>query len=59
MNETKNDSRWVCVWEFRSVDGKQVVQSVRTAYADDYQFQSDYQRIIYRGPERDWERRAA
>ena len=37
------------VWEFRSVDGKQVVRVVRPARADDMKTQHEYQRVIYRG----------
>jgi hypothetical protein len=41
---------YICVWEFRSVDGKQVVRSIRSAYPDDQSFAHEYQRIVYRGP---------
>lgn len=37
------------VWEFRSVDGRQVVRVVRDARADDMQMQHEYQRVVYRG----------
>ena len=37
------------VWEFRSVDGKQVVRVVRPARGDDLRCQHEYQRVIYRG----------
>ena len=37
------------VWEFRSVDGKQVVRVVRPARADDMRTQHEYQRVVYRG----------
>jgi hypothetical protein len=37
------------VWEFRSVDGKQVVRVVRKAEPDDMRYQHEYQRIVYRG----------
>lgn len=41
--------RLYSVWEFRSVDGKQVVRSVRVAYPDDGKYQHEYQRIVWRG----------
>lgn len=37
------------VWEFRSVDGKQVKRVLRTAKVDDRQYEHHFQRIIYRG----------
>lgn len=43
--------REITVWEFRSVDGKQVVQSVRAREPGDEKYQHEYQRIIYTGPE--------
>jgi hypothetical protein len=46
-----NTGRWITVWEFRSVDGKQVVRSQRPAHPDDHKYEHEYQRIIYRGPE--------
>ena len=46
--------RIIAVWEFRSVDGKQVVRGIRPAYPDDFQFQHEYQRIVYRGPASDY-----
>ena len=53
MNATFNEYpvREVCVWEFRSVDGTQVVRSIHTARQDDRKYQHEYQRIVYRGPE--------
>ena len=44
----------ICVWEFRSVDGKQVVTSVRPAVVDDRRYEHEYQRIVYRGPRSGW-----
>lgn len=41
---------YVTLWEFRSVDGRQVVQSLRSAEPDDRKFEHEYQRIVYRGP---------
>lgn len=37
------------VWEFRSIDGKQIVRVVRPAHPDDLRYQHEYQRVIYRG----------
>lgn len=37
------------VWEFRSVDGKQVVRSLRRSEPLDEKYQHEYQRILYRG----------
>lgn len=37
------------VWEFRSVDGKQVVRSIRRSEPQEDRYQHDFQRIIYRG----------
>jgi hypothetical protein len=37
------------VWEFRSVDGKQVVRSLRRSEPMDQKYQHEYQRIVYRG----------
>lgn len=48
----------ICVWEFRSVDEKQVVTSIHPAYPDDYKFEHEYQRIIFRGYRHDYERKA-
>jgi len=41
---------FVCVWEFRSVDGRQVVRVVRAAEPGDLKQEHAYQRIVYRGP---------
>ena len=43
--------RYITVWEFRSIDGTQVVKVVRPSYPDDYKFQHEFQRILYRGPQ--------
>ena len=40
----------ITVWEFVSVDGKQVVRAIRPCWPDDFKFQHEYQRIVYRGP---------
>ena len=37
------------VWEFRSIDGTQVVRALRHAHPDDLRYAHEYQRIIYRG----------
>ena len=37
------------VWEFRSIDGKQVVRRIRQSYPDDLIYQHDFQKIIWRG----------
>jgi len=37
------------VWEFRSIDGKQVVRVIRRSEPDDMRVQHEYQRVIYRG----------
>lgn len=37
------------VWEFKSVDGAQVVRVMRTAQPDDMRYQHEYQRVVYRG----------
>lgn len=37
------------VWEFRSIDGKQVVRVVRPCWPDDLKFQHEYQKVLYRG----------
>lgn len=50
MRHDKVD-RLITVWEFRSVDGKQVVEAVRPAHIDDDKYQHEYQRILYTGPE--------
>ena len=42
--------RWVTVWEFRSVDGRQIEIRERPAYPDDVRWTHEYQRILYRGP---------
>lgn len=39
----------ITVWEFRSVDGKQCVISIRPMEIDDYRYQHEFQLIIYRG----------
>ena len=36
-------------WEFRSVDGKQVVRSLHWSEVGEYRYQHYFQRIIYRG----------
>jgi hypothetical protein len=41
------------VWEFRSVDGKQVVRVLRPARGDDLRTQHEYQRVIYTGDDRE------
>lgn len=37
------------IWEFRSVDGRQVVISVRWSEPDDMKYQHEYQKILWRG----------
>ena len=37
------------VWEFRSVDGRQVVRSIRRSEMGEDRYQHSYQRIVYRG----------
>lgn len=37
------------VWQFRSVDGKQVVRVLRRSEPGDMRYQHEYQRIVYRG----------
>jgi hypothetical protein len=37
------------VWEFRSVDGRQRVVSVRKSCPDDMRYTHEYQRILWRG----------
>lgn len=37
------------VWEFRSVDGKQVRRVMHTAKPDDHRYEHCFQRIVYRG----------
>ena len=37
------------VWEFRSIDRKQVVRSIRRSEPMDDKYQHEYQRIVYRG----------
>lgn len=39
-------------WEFKSVDGKQVVRRVDLARGDDFRYQHEYQKIVYRGNDR-------
>lgn len=39
----------ITVWEFRSIDGKQVVLKILPARPDDRNYEHEYQRIIYRG----------
>ena len=43
-------SELITVWEFRSVDGTQVVRSIRHMYCDDLSYVHEYQTIVYRGP---------
>ena len=50
MLMTEIPERWITVWEFRSVDGKQLVVSVRSCEPDDMSVQHEYQRVLYRGP---------
>lgn len=40
----------ITVWEFLSVNGKERKLGIRPCYPDDYRFQHEYQRIVYRGP---------
>lgn len=42
--------RHVTVWEFLSIDGKERRLGIRPCYPDDYRFQHEYQRIVFRGP---------
>lgn len=42
----------ITVWEFRSVDGLQIIRVEKPAYPDDRKFEHEYQRIIYRGTDR-------
>lgn len=37
------------VWEFRSIDDKQVVRAIRCAEPNDLDVQHEYQKVIYRG----------
>ena len=37
------------VWEFRSIDGKQVVRSLRRSEPMEDRFTHEFQRILYRG----------
>ena len=37
------------VWEFRSVDERQIVRSIRRSETGEDRYQHHYQRIIYRG----------
>ncbi len=37
------------VWEFRSVDGRQVVRALRISEPMDQKYEHYYQRIVYRG----------
>jgi len=37
------------VWEFRSVDGLQVVRVIRTSEHMEQRYQHEYQKIVYRG----------
>jgi len=50
LNKEAAADRWVTVWEFRTVDGRQVEIRERPAYPDDARWQHEYQRILYRGP---------
>jgi hypothetical protein len=43
----------ITVWEFKSVDGKQTVVSIRPQHADDYKYQHQFQKILYRGIRKD------
>jgi hypothetical protein len=47
----------ITVWEFRSVDGKQVVRAVRPLWPDDLKFVHEYQTIIFRGSRFDWKQK--
>lgn len=51
--------RYITVWEFRSVDGKQRVTKVRDWHPDDTRYENEYQRIVFRGLERNYEARDA
>lgn len=46
---THTQYEYVTIWEFRSVDGKQVVQKAHPQYPDDYSFEHEYQKIVFRG----------
>lgn len=39
----------ITVWELKSVDGTQVVIKAFASRDDDYMYQHEYQRILYRG----------
>lgn len=41
------------VWEFKSIDGKQVVRVIRRSEPMETCFQHEFQRILYRGTDRD------
>ena len=40
------------VWEFRSIDGH-AMRALRPAHIDDARYQHEYQRIVYRGVDRE------
>ena len=44
----------ITVWECQSVDGKQCVQVIHAIYPDDFRYQHEYQKIVFRGKREDW-----
>lgn len=39
------------VWEFKSIDGKQVVRCIRQSSHGEDNYQNDYNKILYCGPD--------
>ena len=37
------------VWQFKSIDGRQVARKIQPARPDDYAYQHEFQIILYRG----------
>ena len=48
MREKGGGDMWT-VWEFKSVDGKQVVRKIKYSEPMEMNFQHEFQRIVYRG----------
>lgn len=48
MTTTTTMEMWT-VWQFRSVDGKQVARVIRRSEPMEQRFQHEYQKIVYRG----------
>lgn len=50
IKDVSYDAPKITVWLFKSVNGHESVRSIRPMRDDDFQYEHEYQRIIYRGP---------